>query len=215
MTLAEFLEQSLHYGNWAMVVGWFLIFAVFVAFIPFNRKSQTKPASVYVAFIVASALEMFGVPLSMYFLAWAFGINVPSGLLWGHTLEGVIGYWGMYIGFALNLAGAVLIVLGWREIHRRYWAVEEGRGELVIDGVYSFSRHPQYAGFILMTFGLLVHWATLPLLIMWPILVVQYYRLARREEAEMEEEFGEEYLAYQGKVPMFLPSLSLLISKLN
>ena len=215
MTLAEIIEQSLQYGDWTMVAGWFLLFTVFIAFIPFNRKSQTKPASVYVAFIVASALEMFGIPLSMYFLAWAFGINLAPGLLWGHTLSGLIGYWGMYIGFSLNLAGAALIVLGWREIHRRYWAAEEGSGELVTDGVYSFSRHPQYAGFILMTLGLLVHWATLPLLIMWPILIVQYYRLARREEAEMEEEFGEEYRLYRKKVPMFLPSLSLLISKLN
>lgn len=215
MSLAEVIEQSLHYGDWAMVVGWFLIFAVFVAFIPFNRKSQTKHASVYVAFIVASALEMFGIPLSMYFLAWAFGINVPSGILWGHTLEGVIGYWGMYIGFALNLAGAALIILGWREIHSRYWAVEEGQGELVTDGVYSFSRHPQYAGFILMTFGLLVHWATLPLLIMWPLLVIQYIRLARKEEAEMEEEFGDAFREYRERVPMFIPSPSRILGSTN
>lgn len=215
MSLAEVIEQSLHYGDWAMVVGWFLIFAVFVAFIPFNRKSQTKHASVYVAFIVASALEMFGIPLSMYFLAWAFGINVPSGILWGHTLEGVIGYWGMYIGFALNLAGAALIVLGWREIHSRYWVVEEGRGELVTDGVYSFSRHPQYAGFILMTFGLLIHWATLPLLIMWPLLVIQYIRLARREEAEMEEEFGDAFREYRERVPRFIPSPSRILGSTN
>ena len=215
MSLAETLEQSLHYGDWTMVVSWFLLFAVFIAFIPFNRKSQSKPSSVYIAFIVASALEMFGIPLSMYFIAWAFGLQVPQGLLWGHTLEGVIGYWGMYIGFTLNLAGAALIILGWREIHRRYWAAEEGQGELVTDGVYSFSRHPQYAGFILMTLGLLVHWATLPLLIMWPILVVQYYRLARREETEMEEEFGEEYRLYRERVPMFMPSPWLMISKLG
>ncbi len=211
MTLAEILERSLHYGDWTMVLGWFLIFAVFIIFIPFNRKSQTKPASVYVAFIVASALEMFGIPLSMYFLAWAFGFQVPLGLLWGHTLEGVIGYWGMYIGFALNLAGAALIFLGWRDIHRRYWAAEEGSGELVTDGIYSLSRHPQYAGFILMTLGLLVHWATLPLLIMWPLLVIQYIRLARREEAEMEEEFGDAYKEYQERVPMFIPSPSRIL----
>ena len=206
MSLAEIIEQNLGYSGWAMAVGWFLLFATFIVFIPFNRKSQTKPSSIYVAFIVASALEMFGIPLSMYFLAWAFGLQVPRGLLWGHTLEGVIGYWGMYIGFALNLVGGALIFLGWREVHRRYWAVEEGRGELVTDGVYSFSRHPQYAGFILMTLGLLVHWATLPLLVMWPILVVQYVRLARREEAEMEEEFGEAYRVYRDQVPRFFPS---------
>lgn len=208
MTLAQIIEESLHYGNWAMAVSWFMLFAVFIVFIPFNRKSQSKPSSVYVAFIVASALEMFGIPLSMYILAWAFGLQVPRGLMWGHTLEGVIGYWGMYAGFTLNLLGAAFIVLGWREVHRRYWSADEGRGELVTDGVYSFSRHPQYAGFILMTLGLLVHWATLPLLVMWPILVVQYVRLARREEAEMEEQFGEKYVEYRERTPMFLPSLT-------
>jgi protein-S-isoprenylcysteine O-methyltransferase Ste14 len=111
----------------------------------------------------------------------------------------------MYIGFALNLAGAVLIILGWKEIFFRYWRKDEGEGALVTNGIYAYSRHPQYAGFILMTLGLLIHWATLPLLIMWPILVVQYVRLARREEAEMEEEFSEEYRLYQERVPMFLP----------
>ncbi len=56
-----------------------------------------------------------------------------------------------------------------------------------------------------MTLGLLVHWATIPLLIMWPILVFQYYRLAKKEEKEMENEFGEEYTKYKQKTPMFLP----------
>ena len=100
-----------------MALGWVLVFVVFIVFIPFNRKSQSKPTSVYVAFIVASALEMFGIPLSMYFIARAFGLQVPRGLLWGHTLEGIIGYWGMYIGFALNLVGAAFIVFGWMAIH--------------------------------------------------------------------------------------------------
>jgi protein-S-isoprenylcysteine O-methyltransferase Ste14 len=210
MTIAELLEQNLRFGNWTMALGWFIIFVVFIVFIPFNRKSQSKPTSVYVAFIVASALEMFGIPLSMYFIAWAFGIQVPRGLLWGHTLEGIIGNWGMYFGLALNLVGATFIISGWRAIHSRYWVKGEGQGELVTDGIYSLSRHPQYAGFILMTFGLLVHWATLPLLVMWPVLVIQYYRLAKREELEMEEEFGERFREYKEKVPMFLPNLSNL-----
>jgi len=57
--------------------------------------------------------------------------------------------------------------------------------------------------------GLLVHWATIPLLVMWPLLVLQYYRLAKREEKEMEEEFGVEYTEYKKMVPMFIPSLNL------
>ncbi len=211
ITLSEFLGQNLQYGNWTMALGWFLIFVVFIAFIPFNKKSQSKPSSVYIAFIVASALEMFGIPLSMYFLAWAFGLQVPRGFLWGHTLEKYIGYWGMYIGLTMNLIGAALIFSGWKVIYSRYWRKEEG--ELVTDGIYAYSRHPQYAGFILMTLGLLVHWATLPLLVMWPILVVQYYHLARREEAEMEEVFGEAYREYKERVPMFIPSPARILSR--
>lgn len=209
MSLQENLTAYLHYGSWGSVLGWFFIFGLFIAFLPFHRKSQTKPTSMYLAFIVASALEMFGIPLSMYFVAWAFGISVPEGLLWGHTLQGYIGYWGMYIGFTLNIIGGAFIILGWKVVYNRYWSKEDGGGRLVTDGVYAYSRHPQYLGFILMTMGLLVHWATIPLLVMWPILIFQYYRLAKREETEMEAEFGDEYIAYRERVPMFIPSLNL------
>lgn len=178
---------------------------MFLKFLPYNRKSGSKPRNIYLAFIVASALEMFGIPLSMYFVAWAFGLQLPKGLLWGHTLQGYVGYLGMFIGFALNVVGATLIVNGWKAVYNNYWGTEEENRRLVIEGVYTYSRHPQYLGFILMTFGLLVHWATIPLLVMWPLLVYQYYRLAKREEAEMVEEFGAEYIAYRERVPMFLP----------
>ena len=163
--------------------------------------------SARVAFIVASAFEMFGIPLSAYFLTWAFGINVPRGFLWRHTLENYIGYWGMYIGVFLNIVGGFLIIKGWRVIYREYWNKEEGEGRLVTDGIYSYMRHPQYTGFLLMTLGLLVHWATLPLLIMWPILVRQYLRLAKIEEEEMIANFGQEYKKYMERTPRFLPKL--------
>jgi protein-S-isoprenylcysteine O-methyltransferase Ste14 len=66
-------------------------------------------------------------------------------------------------------------------------------------------RHPQYTGFMLITLGMILEWATLPLLIMWPILAVLYYRLARREEADMVQEFGEEYREYKQRTSMFVP----------
>ena len=136
---------------------------------------------------------MFGIPLSMYFVAWALDVSLPVGIFWGHTLAQYIGYWAMYIGYSLNLVGGILIILGWRRIYSQYWSLDEGEGNLVTKGIYAYSRHPQYLGFILMTLGLLVHWTTIPLLIMWPLLIFQYYRLARREERDMEREFGEEY----------------------
>jgi len=40
---------------------------------------------------------------------------------------------------------------------------------------------------------------------MWPILVLLYYRLAKKEEADMEKEFGNEYVKYKKKSSMFIP----------
>lgn len=193
------------YGQWSLVILWGVLFGLFIVFTPFYRKSQRRPTSIYLAFVVALAFEMFGIPLSLYVVTWALGASLPEGLLWGHTLTPFIGDAAMYIGLALNLIGALLVILGWKQIHTQYWSKKEGQGTLVTNGIYAHSRHPQYAGFLLLSLGLLVHWATIPLLIMWPMLTVQYYRLAKKEEKEMEKQFGDHYTEYKRKTPMFIP----------
>jgi protein-S-isoprenylcysteine O-methyltransferase Ste14 len=44
-------------------------------------------------------------------------------------------------------------------------------------------------------------------LIMFPILVFMYKKLARSEEKEVLTEFGEEYSRYMAEVPGFIPRL--------
>jgi protein-S-isoprenylcysteine O-methyltransferase Ste14 len=68
-------------------------------------------------------------------------------------------------------------------------------------------RHPQYVGFVSIMFGFLLQWPTLVTLIMFPILVYMYARLARREEREVAAEFGEEYARYASETPAFFPRL--------
>lgn len=196
-----------HYGQWGAAVIWVVIYGVFLFFLPFYRKSQRKPTTAYLAFIIAYALEMFGIPMSMYFVTWAFGRNLPDGILWGHTLNQYIGNWGMYICIALNIIGGLLVIFGWRAIHKDYWRYDSGEGKLVDAGIYRYIRHPQYLGFLLITLGMILEWATIPLLIMWPILLIVYYRLARKEEQEMMQEFGEQYVAYKKQTGMFLPKV--------
>ncbi|HEY3475231.1 MAG TPA: isoprenylcysteine carboxylmethyltransferase family protein [Anaerolineales bacterium] len=196
-----------HFGNWVGVVLWIVVFGLFLLFTPFYKKSQRKPSSVYMAFVIALALEMFGVPLSMYVITWGLGRSLPDGVLWGHTLISQIGHLGMYISYVFYLLGILLIVLGWREIYKRYWSKEEGKGELVTNGIYGYIRHPQYTGFMLITLGMIFEWATLPLLIMWPLLTVIYYRLAKKEESDMQVEFGRKYQEYRRTTGMFLPRL--------
>jgi protein-S-isoprenylcysteine O-methyltransferase Ste14 len=71
--------------------------------------------------------------------------------------------------------------------------------------VYRYLRHPQYAGLILIILGFNIQWPTLLTLLMAPVLVVMYVRLARQEDRILEAEFGEMYRAYALEVPAFLP----------
>lgn len=200
---------SAHFGNWFGVALFVALFGAFLLFVPFYRKAQRKPSGAFLAFVVAYALEMFGIPMSMYAVTWAVGHRPPDGVLWGHTLGQHIGLWGMYVSIALSLVAPALVIAGWREIYLRHWRHDEGAGELVTTGVYRWVRHPQYTGFLLATLGMICEWATLPLLLMWPVLVVVYVRLARREEAEMVATYGAAYVAYRERTGMFLPRVRM------
>jgi len=52
---------------------------------------------------------------------------------------------------------------------------------------------------------MLAEWATLPMLMLYPVMVVMYIRLAKREENHMLKEFGEEYREYMRTTKMFIP----------
>ena len=58
---------------------------------------------------------------------------------------------------------------------------------------------------MLLSLGMILDWATLPTLILLPVMAVVYYRLARREENDMVAEFGDEYRAYMLKTHRFIP----------
>lgn len=195
-----------HYGNWFGVFIWLLIYGLFIVFVPFYRKSQRKPATAYLAFVVAYALEMFGIPTSMYVISWIIGRNLPDGILWGHTLNAYIGHGGMYLCILLNIIGGLFIIIGWRQIYQSYWRYEKGQGELVTTGIYKYVRHPQYTGFLLMTLGMICEWATLSLLIMYPILVIIYINLAKKEENDLLVEFGDSYRNYMKVTNRFIPN---------
>jgi methanethiol S-methyltransferase len=76
--------------------------------------------------------------------------------------------------------------------------------------VYARMRHPQYTGLFLITIGMLVQWPTLITALTWPLLILVYYRLARREEREVEAQFGDAYRRYKTEVPTFIPRMWIL-----
>jgi protein-S-isoprenylcysteine O-methyltransferase Ste14 len=76
---------------------------------------------------------------------------------------------------------------------------------LATTGPYAYVRHPQYMGFILIMLGFLFQWPTLVTLVMFPVLVTMYVKLAHREEREVLEEFGHIYRHYMDSTPAFIP----------
>ena len=55
--------------------------------------------------------------------------------------------------------------------------------------------------------GFLLQWPTFATLVMFPILLVVYRRLAIREEAEVAARFGEAWDRYAARTPRFVPRL--------
>jgi protein-S-isoprenylcysteine O-methyltransferase Ste14 len=65
------------------------------------------------------------------------------------------------------------------------------RHDLAEAGPYRYVRRPQYIGFVAIMFGLLLQWPTLLTLVMFPVLVLMYVRLAIAEERDSEKAFGD------------------------
>jgi len=199
------------YGLWSLVAVNAALFIFFVlSFLAPVKRREWRSFGVFSAFVIALFTEMYGFPLTIYLLTAVLGSRYPalnpfshaSGHLWITFLGG--GAWMSVlihlVSNGLMLWGLLLMGAGWRQIHR-------ATGALVTDGVYAWVRHPQYAGLFLITVGMLVQWPTIVTGATWPVLMVVYYRLARREEREAEARYGEAYRAYRARVPMFVPRL--------
>jgi protein-S-isoprenylcysteine O-methyltransferase Ste14 len=202
------------YGMWPVVIFNIFLFLFFtISFIKPKRKFEWRSMGAFVGFIVALFTEMYGFPLTIYLLtAWmgkSYPVLDPFSHSSGHLVLVLLGLAHSHTAMIiLHLISGGIIFLGFYLMYNGWMLIYGGKGErLVIEGVYSHIRHPQYVGLFLITIGFLIQWPSLTTLIMWPILIFAYYRLALREEKEVEMQFGREFLDYKRRVPAFIPKL--------
>jgi protein-S-isoprenylcysteine O-methyltransferase Ste14 len=85
---------------------------------------------------------------------------------------------------------------------------ETHRPETVVKtGVYAQVRHPQYFGGFLAHIGFSVLLSARDSLLLLPVILFILYIICRKEEVELVNEFGEDYIEYMEKVPMLFPRI--------
>lgn len=202
------------YGLWSMVAINTLIFVVF-AFSFARPRSLTdwRSFGAFSAFIVALFTEMYGFPLTLYLLSGWLTDRYPGIALFSHDSGHI---WYTLLGLSgdphtnpihdasnwLIVGGMLFLAFTWRYLYQA-----QQRHELATTGPYALVRHPQYIAFITVLTGFLLQWPTLLTVVMYPVLVVMYVRLARMEEKESREYFGEAYDTYAARTPGFIPWL--------
>lgn len=200
------------YGLWLLVIINSLVFIIFAfSFTKPQSPRDWRSFGAFSAFIVALFAEMYGFPLTIYLLSGWLQTRYPqldllshdAGHLWW-TVFGMEG--NPHFNF-LHILSNVFILLGFMLLASAWKVLYEAQRSktLAIAGPYATIRHPQYIAFITIMFGFLLQWPTILTLLMFPILMFMYSRLASQEEREMQFKFGQKYDRYAATTPAFFP----------
>jgi len=195
-------EHIAHSGAWGItliviaVASWFLY-----RYLAPKTWKEWASAGVIQAFIIALYAEMYGFPLTIYLLVRLDRTYLNANL------------WSTLLGFGEtgkdDLNDRRLL-----DPVRRPWDIHGRVARTASDPKGKPARHgrPLRAGAappihraFHRAFRRGHHWPTIFSVALFPIIVLVYVLLARSEERKVVEEFGDEYLAYRRRVPMFIP----------
>ncbi len=187
--------------QWHIVILNIVLFLSFLIPLSFRKKINWKEYGLVTGFFVSLFIEMYGIPLTIFFASKSFSgydIDLPN-VIYGFKFLGVEIEMtlAMVYGTLLMVIGMFLIIIGWITLYKN---LKENL--IVIKGIYSYSRHPQYFGFILIIIGWIIGWPTILTLIFAPILIYIYIRVCKIEENELSNNM--DYNSYRKTVPFFI-----------
>lgn len=110
-------------------------------------------------------------------------------------------------GAALALAGAAVVLSAqtWFKRTGQHPAPWKPSPELLVQGIYRYTRNPMYLGMTLFQVGLSFAFANGWIAALAPLaLLIVHFTAVRAEEAYLAERFGESYLRYKATVRRYL-----------
>ena len=177
-----------------------------------KKKLTSRAILVLYALIMMEGILMatpFGLFLYSFYLPFLEGVRQSVLTAWiaafflphsvvatSSTLIEFIRWKGMYL-FGIGLIGFFAFAI---QVYR----AKLRRKGMVKNFVYSYIRHPQYLFFMLSGVGLLFMWPRMMMLILFTIMSIFYFYLAKFEESKMQAKHPE-YLEYMKKTAMFIP----------
>lgn len=171
-------------------VGWLLVHG----FVQTWRKIGPQIAYSLV-FLVVSAI--------------AYGIHTVRAPLLAIEFGGNL--WRVGLGAAVYAVAVLVEVSCWKSLSLRTLVglpelAPDSEPQLLLQqGIYGRVRHPRYLGFILGVVAVALVVDYLALYVLVPIFILEVYWVTVLEERELLGRFGNEYAAYQARVPRLFP----------
>jgi protein-S-isoprenylcysteine O-methyltransferase Ste14 len=106
-------------------------------------------------------------------------------------------------GWPLIAIGIMFFMIAFTQIYYSKFAKKGA----VKGGLYNYILHPQYTALALLGLGALFVWPRFIVLLMFATMIFIYYYLAKVEENECIEKFGESYIQYHSNTGMFMPKV--------
>ncbi len=104
-------------------------------------------------------------------------------------------------GSVLFIAGVVIFLICAAQVYISKFTKKGA----VHSGLYSYIRHPQYLALGMAGLGLSILWPRFLTIVLWLLMALVYYFLARDEERRMINTNGNQYRSYMDRTGMFLP----------
>jgi len=142
--------------------------------------------------------------LVLFLVVW--GIDSLSFFIFSYStvLVNVISFPALLLPLFASLGFGLYLVA---KSHKAVFGEAHVQPKLLDSGVYSWVRHPMYLGILLFCLAFFFAIPSLLSIGVWLIFFILYDKMTVYEEESLKQILGEEYIAYQKRVPKWFPKL--------